>query len=167
MSRLIETVFHALHGGGGQRPCDAERDRRRVPLGSLRSGDRLLQRAFRSRREARHHQGVGADQRGEGAEARAPSTPASTPASGGGAPAVLPSPRRVEAPKPEKPEATKGRARAGRPKAKVQQTLDTDSPSLLARLGLSVRPRLPRKGRRRARSRRRARKEGASHDHEP
>jgi hypothetical protein len=62
------------------------------------------------------------------AEARAPSTPASTTVSGGAAPAVLPSPRRIEAPKPEKPETVKGRVRAGRPKAKVQQTLDTNSP---------------------------------------
>ena len=62
------------------------------------------------------------------AEARAPSTPAAAPVSGGGALAILPSPRRVEAPRPEKPETTKGRARAGRPKAKAQQTLDTDSP---------------------------------------
>jgi len=62
------------------------------------------------------------------AEARAPSTPASTPPSTGGAPSVLPSPRRVEAPKSEKPEKPKGRTGAGRPKAKTQQTLDTDSP---------------------------------------
>jgi putative endonuclease len=62
------------------------------------------------------------------AEARAASTPASTPVSTRSAPAVLPSPGRVEPPRSEKPETSKGnaRARTGRPKA--QQTLDTDSP---------------------------------------